>query len=59
MSKEEIAIAQSYASVGDFQRAIRALQSLGTTARREDYEALVTLAAEIRDRSTKARDQTR
>jgi uncharacterized protein YbjQ (UPF0145 family) len=57
MADDSIEAAKSYASAGDFQRAIRALQSLGTSVSRDDYEALAELAADISDRTAKGRER--
>lgn len=57
MANDATRAAEEYLSAGDFPRAIRALQSLGTAADRTDYETLTRLAGEIRDRTSKGRER--
>jgi uncharacterized protein YbjQ (UPF0145 family) len=57
MADAAIEEAERCVSAGDFSKAIRALQSVGTSGGRSDYEAVVRLASAIRARSSKAREQ--
>lgn len=58
MASDALKVAEDRLSAGDFPRAIRALQSMGTAADRADYEALTRIAGEIRDRTSKGRERT-
>jgi uncharacterized protein YbjQ (UPF0145 family) len=57
MGNDATTAAEEYLSRGDFSRAIRALQTLGAAADRTDYKALIRLAREIREQTSKGRER--
>lgn len=56
-SSQPIELAEQHVAAGQFSDAIRALQTLGADGTREDYRALAKVAAEIRERTSKGREQ--
>lgn len=55
MANDATTSAEEYLSTGEFSRAIRAFQGLGSAADRTDYETLIMLAGKIREQTSKGR----